>query len=261
MLSPPSQTTGRRMQQTNSPLPYPKFVARCRQSVKLNDRQGEEFLTYHTVRFHCTYRLCYGLLQRGGSLLSVGTGSAYVEAVLASELQARVIAVDFPAAIELHRRLYGVNNFTSVAVDLSLDELQLPIEPCDMVLSTEILEHIPEAPARHFRKLLPYLKPNGYLVVTTPNLGSLEQILSLWRMLPIMDPPERTFAPVSFENEGTHRREYMPCEIIDSMTECCLEHLSTHFIWYHRERHAPRRWLERLIPHLRPAMIILARKR
>jgi 2-polyprenyl-3-methyl-5-hydroxy-6-metoxy-1,4-benzoquinol methylase len=261
MPSPPSQTTGRRMQQTNSPLPYPKFVARCRQSVKLNDRQGEEFLTYHTVRFHCTYRLCYGLLQRGGSLLSVGTGSAYVEAVLASELQARVIAVDFPAAIELHRRLYGANNFTSVAVDLSLDELQLPIEPCDMVLSTEILEHIPEAPARHFRKLLPYLKPNGYLVVTTPNLGSLEQILSLWRMLPIMDPPERTFAPVSFENEGTHRREYMPCEIIDSMTECGLEHLATHFIWYHRESHAPRRWLERLIPHLRPAMIILARKR
>jgi SAM-dependent methyltransferase len=257
MLTPPSQTTG----QTHSPLTYPEFVTRCRQSVLLNDRQGEEFLNYHTVRFHCTYRLCCGLLQRGESLLSVGSGSAYVEAVLASELQARVVAVDFPAAIELHRRLYGANNFTSVAVDLSVDELQLPIEPCDMVLSTEILEHIPEAPARHFRKLLPYLKPNGYLVVTTPNLGSLEQILSLWRMLPIMDPPERTFAPVSFENEGIHRREYMPCEIIDAMSECGLEHLATHFIWYHRRRHAPRRWLESLIPHLRPAMIILARKR
>jgi SAM-dependent methyltransferase len=243
----------RRMLRTYSPLAYPEFLARCRQNALLNDRQGEEFLTYHAARFHCTYRLCCGLLQRGGSLLSVGTGSAYVEAVLASELQARVVAVDFPAAVELHRRLYGANNFTSVAADLSLDVLQLPIEPCDIVLSTEILEHIPEAPARHFRKLLPYLKPNGYLVVTTPNLGSLQQILSLWRMLPIMDPPELTFGPVSFENENTHRREYMPCEIID--------HLTTHFIWYHRQRHAPRRWLERFIPHLRPAMIILARKR
>jgi 2-polyprenyl-3-methyl-5-hydroxy-6-metoxy-1,4-benzoquinol methylase len=181
------------MLQTNSHLSYPEFVARCRQRVKLNDRQGEEFLAYHTVRFYCTYGLCCDLLQRGGNLLSVGTGSAYVEAVLASELQARVVAVDFPAAIELHRRLYSANNFTSVAIDLSRDDLQLPIEPCDMVLSSEILEHIPEAPVRHFRKLLPYLRANGHLVVTTPNLGSLEQILSLWRMRPIMDPPERTF--------------------------------------------------------------------
>src|SRR3982751_562359 len=133
----------RRKSRRNSALTYPEFLARCRRSASLNDRQGEDFLTYHAVRLHCTYRLCCGLLQKGGSLLSVGTGSAYVEAVLASELQARVVAVDFPAAIELHRRLYDANNFISVATDLSLDDLQLPIEPCDMVLSTEIVEHIP----------------------------------------------------------------------------------------------------------------------
>jgi SAM-dependent methyltransferase len=251
----------KRMLRSNSALAYTEFLALSQRSALLNDRQGEEYLAYHAARFYCTYRLCCGLLQRGGSLLSVGTGSAYVEAVLTSELQARVVAVDFPAAIELHRRQYDANNFISVAADLSLDELELPIAQCDMVLSTEIVEHIPAAPSRHFRKLLPYLKPNGHFVVTTPNLGSLEQILSLWRLIPIMDPPEQAFGPVSFENEGTHRREYMPREIIDSMAECGLEHLTTHFIWYHRQSRAPRRWLERLIPHLRPAMIISARKR
>jgi 2-polyprenyl-3-methyl-5-hydroxy-6-metoxy-1,4-benzoquinol methylase len=240
---------------------HEKFLARCRQSMLLNDRQGEDYLNYHAERFYCTYRLCWDLLPSGGRLLSVGAGSAYVEAVLASELQARVVAVDFPAAIELNRRQYDANNFISVAADLSLDDLELPIEPCDMVLSAEIVEHIPAAPSHHFRKLLPYLKPGGHFVVTTPNLGSIQHILSLWRMVPILDPPERTFAPVSFDNEGIHRREYMPCEIIDSMAECGLEHRSTHFIWYHRQRDARTRWLQRLIPRLRPAMIILARKR
>ena len=76
-----------------------------------------------------------------------GAGSAYVETVLASDLQASVVAVDFPAEIELNRRHYDANHFVSVAADLSLDDLVLPIEPCDMVLSAEIVEHIPAAPS------------------------------------------------------------------------------------------------------------------
>ena len=32
-------------------------------------------------------------------------------------------------------------------------------------------------------------------------------------MRPLLPPAERAFGPVSFENEGVHRREYMPSEI------------------------------------------------
>jgi 2-polyprenyl-3-methyl-5-hydroxy-6-metoxy-1,4-benzoquinol methylase len=172
-------------------MKYAQFLAHCRQSVLQIDHQGEDYLNYHAARFYRTYQLCRGLLPSGGSLLSIGAGSAYVEAVLASELQARVVAVDFPGAIELNRRHYDANRFVSVAADLSLDDLELPIEPCDMVLSAEIVEHIPAPPSLHFRKLLPYLKPNGHFVVSTPNLGSIMHILSLLRMQPILDPPSR----------------------------------------------------------------------
>jgi 2-polyprenyl-3-methyl-5-hydroxy-6-metoxy-1,4-benzoquinol methylase len=242
-------------------MKYAQFLAHCRQSVLQIDHQGEDYLNYHAARFYRTYQLCRGLLPSGGSLLSIGAGSAYVEAVLSSELQARVVAVDFPGAIELNRRHYDANRFVSVAADLSLDDLELPIEPCDMVLSAEIVEHIPAPPSLHFRKLLPYLKPNGHFVVSTPNLGSIMHILSLLRMQPILDPPEQTFAPVSFENEGIHRREYVPRELIDSMAACGLEHLGTHFIWYHRQRDTRTRWLQTLIPRFRPAMIIVGRSR
>lgn len=239
---------------------YADFLAECRQNVPLNDRQGESYLDYHAARLYRTYEVCFGLLPKGGRLLSVGAGSAYVEAVLASELKARVVAVDFPDAIELNRRLYDTHGFDSVAADLSLNDLKLPIEPCDVLLSAEIVEHIPDAPAQHFRKLVPYLKRDGCFVVTTPNLASIQKVLALLRMTPIMDPPEKTFAPVSFENEGIHRREYMPSEIIDSMAASSLDHIGTHFIWYHRQRHARTRWLQTLVPHFRPAMIIVGRK-
>lgn len=222
---------------------------------------SEGYLSYHAERFYRTYEVCLGLLQSGGSLLSVGTGRAFVEAVLASERQVQVVAVDFPAGIELRRRHYDANHFVSLAADLSLDDLDLPIEPCDMVLSAEVVEHIPAPPSLHLRKLVRYLKSGGHLVMTTPNLGSLNHIVSLLRMQPILPPPEETFAPVSFENEGIHRREYVPCEIIEPMDKYGLVHLYTHFIGFNRERvTGVRSALRRVIPRFRDGMIIVGRK-
>lgn len=40
-------------------------------------------------------------------------------------------------------------------------------------------------------------------------------------MLPTLPTPEVTFGPVSPEND-CHRREYMPCEIMEGMAKCGL---------------------------------------
>ncbi len=242
-------------------MKYHKFLDCCRETVPLINHQGAEYLEYHAVRFHRTYEHCHNLLQTSGRLLSVGAGSAYVEALLQRELNARVYAVDFQSAIDLNRRHYDARHFVSLAADLSLESLSLHIDPCDLVLSAEIVEHIPEPPSVHFRKLVPYLKQHGHLVVTTPNLGSIMHLLSLIRMTPIMPSPEKTFGPVNFENEGVHRREYMPSEIVDALDQCGLDHVVTEFTWYHRQQDLPTRWLQSAVPRLRPAMIIIGRKR
>src|SRR5215218_7805733 len=125
-------------------LTYTQFVSHCRSFMPLLGHQceadlnlSEEYLSDHAERFYRTYEVCLGLLPSGGSLLSVGVGRAFVEAVLASERQIRVSAVDFRDGIELRQSFYDANHFVSVAADLSLDDLDLPIEPCDMVLSAE----------------------------------------------------------------------------------------------------------------------------
>ena len=45
--------------------------------------------------------------------------------------------------------------------------------PADLVISAEIVEHLPVPPSQHFSLTLrPLLKPTGTLLVATPNAGS-----------------------------------------------------------------------------------------
>lgn len=140
---------------------YDEFMASCADNSALNDRQGADYLAFHAMRFFKTYEVVSRLLPANARILSVGAGSAYVEAVLADELRAKIYAVDFPEAIALNLKLYQRHDIEPLAGDLSLDTLELPIEPCDMVISAEIVEHIPAAPSEHFRKLAPFVKRGG----------------------------------------------------------------------------------------------------
>lgn len=251
-----------------SRISYKQFLSHCQLIMSELDHRSEAdlqvsagYLSDHAWRFYRTYEVCVGLLPRRGRLLSVGPGRAFVEAVLVRELGAEVLAVDLPEAIELMRRFYDDNGFTSLGADLSRNELDLPFEDCDMVLSSEVIEHLPAPPSFHIQKLAKCLRPGGYLVITTPNLGSLLNIEWLLRMRPILPPPERTFGPVNFENEGIHRREYAPREIIEPMAELGLEHVETHFIEFGEPRvTGVRSAVRRVVPRFRQGMIIVGRK-
>lgn len=114
------------------------------------------------------------------------------------------------------------------------------------------------APSVLFRSWSACVRPTGHLVVSTPNLGSVSSLLRLLFMRPLLPFPELTFGPVSYENEGVHRREYMPSEISAALTGAGLRPETVVFTTNHR----PRRMKEmaylpaQLIPRLRPTMIV-----
>lgn len=107
----------------------------------------------------------------GSRTLDIGGG---IGAVLASELlkhEASVGDVNETAAGDV--RSLGLS-FSHI--DLFRDE-DPPAETFDLILLTEVIEHIPQPPYLVFRRIAKFLKPGGVLFLTTPNGHRFRNIL------------------------------------------------------------------------------------
>ena len=107
----------------------------------------------------------------GGTLVDVGCGAGQLRPFL-KERFARYIGVDvvryedFPAEAE----------FTQV--DLDTGKVTLPDASADVVAAVETIEHL-ENPRAFMRELVRLARPDGWVVVTTPNQLSLLSLLTL----------------------------------------------------------------------------------
>lgn len=102
-----------------------------------------------------------------GKLLDVGCGSGHF-LYLMQKVGWRVEGVEpDPAASEIARRNYGISVRTT-----TLEEASLPSQSYEAITLHHSLEHVhnPETVLSECRRLL---KPNGRLVVVTPNIESL----------------------------------------------------------------------------------------
>jgi 2-polyprenyl-3-methyl-5-hydroxy-6-metoxy-1,4-benzoquinol methylase len=240
---------------------YAAFMEVCHRSFAQDGRQGGDYFRSHEQRFWNTYRICQRLVRPGDSLISVGAGSAYIEHALHKLDGVKVTVVDFPEAIESHRREYEASGFTMVGQDLT-QPMQIE-ERFNFALSCEIVEHIPEDPQKHVNALSAVLAKTGHLVLTTPNLGNLRVLLRLALMRPILPDPSASFGPVSYENEGVHRREYMPQEIFQCYSRAGLKHAGIYFTDNATSKTPKDRLLgvaSALVPRFAQSMILVGQK-
>ena len=97
----------------------------------------------------------------------------------------RFIAID--AVDDIHP---GIPNFhyTFVSADFNEDNCLRGIADasCDLVICTEVLEHIIHHPVGFVREQLRILRPGGVLVITTPNPSKLTNALRLLSDLPML---------------------------------------------------------------------------
>jgi 2-polyprenyl-3-methyl-5-hydroxy-6-metoxy-1,4-benzoquinol methylase len=241
-----------------------EFLSSCKLVAADVQHQDVEYLRYHEHRLYATYALCRSLLPAGGRLLSLGAGGAYVETALARTVGARVTVVDLPEAIERNKAYYERAGFTTVPADISRDHLELVDEAADLLLSAEIIEHLPIAPSVHLGRATPYLGPGRWCVITTPNLGAARNIAKLVCLRPLLPPAEVVFAPTSFATEGVHRREYLASEIRAAMQTAGIDAKLMRYDWYHLPRTTTERILfaaEAGVPRLRPMILAAGQKR
>ena len=104
-------------------------------------------------------------------------------------------------------------------INANLEEHTLPIESAslDAVLFCEVIEHMQNDPLRALAEIKRILRPNGHLVLTTPNVARLENVAQLLSGGNIYDPYS------GYGPYGRHNREYNRHELTRLLEFCGFE--------------------------------------
>jgi SAM-dependent methyltransferase len=121
--------------------------------------------------------------RRGGTLVDLGCGDgAFTAEVGRAAGVGRIVGVEFVDSIAEHARAAGVE---VLVADLG-ERLPIDDASVDVVHSNQVIEHLPRTD--HFMaEIRRILKPDGYAVVSTNNLSSWHNIVSLvmgWQPFP-----------------------------------------------------------------------------
>jgi len=110
------------------------------------------------------------------------------------------------------------------------EEYRADIPPHDIVVMAEVIEHLPIAPTHMLRRIKRYVKPGGFLILTTPNAVSLNKRFKLMKgKVPYTLISEDPTYP-------SHFREYTVAELLAFASACgltCVSHKTTDD-WYWR---------------------------
>jgi len=143
------------------------------------------------------------------------------------------------------------------------DPLPYPSESFDVVVFTEVFEHLRINPIKTIGELRRVIRPGGFLLLSTPNLYSLNGLYSLLRHgranACATDSLYQQFDAVNRIGIFGHIREYTWCEVSRFLAECGFGPVTPYFLGG-ATKFWPLRPLYYLIPSLKPAVQFIAVK-
>jgi SAM-dependent methyltransferase len=98
-------------------------------------------------------------------------------------------------------------NLTSHLFNIELDRFPFGDASFDVVLCCEIIEHLTVDPLAALREIERVLQPGGVLILTTPNVNRLENVVRMVAGVNIQDPYS------GYGPYGRHNREYNKHEV------------------------------------------------
>ena len=131
------------------------------------------YYTQFRDRYWRTFRWIERVLPTGGRVLDIGSGQFAVLCKHLTGAACDVLDIDTRSAAAL--RASGVG-FTPL--DLSREVFRADTA-YDLVVMAEVIEHVPTPPYVVLENLAPALRPGGHLLLTTPNLYRLRNVLRL----------------------------------------------------------------------------------
>jgi len=170
----------------------------------------EHYLEVHTARFLDTLALLGP--GNGQRLLDVGAFPGHLS-VAAHYLGYQVYGLTGKAesttCLNLIEERFSRHQIPIVLADVESDPFPFADEFFDLVLASEIIEHLHFNPFRLLKEAFRVLKPKGRLLLSTPNLARLENLWHLFKERSIHTDLRRRFDEVfSTILSARHIREY-----------------------------------------------------
>lgn len=220
----------------------------------------EKYFSCHRMRFRRLTDLVRRLIPVGGRVLEVGT--AYGAVLLAlKKLGYEVEGTDMAEGIEA----YGIPLVRS-GVSVKVWDIHRGPYPCseggyDAVIASEVLEHLQVSLKTAVGRLVGALRPRGWLVITTPNIYRLHNLIDMIKDRNMCEafPDEAVFKENFVLDGRCHPREPTMKELIDAFQQNGLYDIESRYFEY-TTRSARARLICTLCPRLREACLVLGQK-
>jgi SAM-dependent methyltransferase len=218
----------------NPPLPLPggfdeQTVLAYLLSATLAGAPAAEMTTYVQGDYRRFLHTLDLVPDKNGKLLEIGANPYYMTLLIKKFRRYDIALTNYfsePTQKTCTQELI-VNDISSgewVAYNFISDHFNTEVEPFpyddhtfDVILFCEVIEHLQSDPLACLSEINRVLKPGGTLVLTTPNVNRLENVLRLIAGENIYDPYS------GYGSYGRHNREYSRDELMDLLRHCGFE--------------------------------------
>ncbi|MDD1776167.1 MAG: class I SAM-dependent methyltransferase [Candidatus Methanomethylicus sp.] len=165
---------------------------------KITDYSEKSWFNLHSRRFKETLNALLENVPTQTELLELGSFPGHMTLAL-KQLGFNVIGVDI--APERFINILKGANIPVNKVDLERDQLPFVSSTFGCVLFTEVLEHLsPERAPLLLKEICRVLGPKGYLLISTPNVKTLDnRLLKFFRKQVMMPEHKKEYAMVEIE--------------------------------------------------------------
>ncbi len=240
------------------PRLYPKPVLDYRGRT-ISAESVQKYLEKEKNRLVETVEMLPAPSHRGARLLDIGTAYGFLTALLKADGMWRCEGLELVENIPIYCAFAKKHEIPIHQGKLGATPLPFSDGSFDAIILSEVLEHLRLSPLLIFRELKRLLTKDGFLVVTTPNVARLTNILKLLLGRNPVEPFPNDVVSENVTEYLTHVREYTMQEVCDLLgsygfTICQARYSNC------MERHRLHGWLTALVPPWRGNLIVLAQK-
>ena len=232
---------------------------------------GADYLRRHFARFAATRQrlLSHANHAHGNQVLDVGAHWLH-QAVLYAADGFAVTALDLPATLEFESvrslaREHSIRLLPNADLECPSALKVIADDTFDLVLFTEVIEHLAFNPVAMWREIYRVMKPGARIVVTTPNYHALRtRVRQWWRALRGLGAGVDVEQVLGLRTLGHHWKEYSRRELERYFSLLSPDFACRNFAYVksHRRDTAGKPsvelalLLERMIPILRPELYV-----
>lgn len=148
--------------------------------LELNNKYNKDFnyLDFHKSRFDYLFYLGKKYFIPGAKFLDIGSLFGYV-CLGYQSIGYDSSGLDLKEYVEQFANRFKEWGIDNRACDLERESMPFSDNEFDLIMASEVLEHFRFHPLKFFKETNRVMKPGGHLIITTPNLIRLNNVLKL----------------------------------------------------------------------------------